>query len=87
MCYSIAGIILNVLVASFGKYVKFNVQKGSTQQPLSLGQLNAFQAFKLMTSQARLGTQTFPPSVAHPRNKKDELYNNIIRFFRTENLL
>ena len=30
MCYSIAGIILNVLVASFGKYIKFNVGKGST---------------------------------------------------------
>ena len=78
---------ISFLVASFGKYVNFNVRKGSTQQPLSLGQLNAFQAFKLMTSQAHLGTQTFPPSVAHPRNKKDELYNNIICFFWTENLL
>jgi len=72
MCYSIADIILSVLVASFGRYVKFNVRKGSTQQLLSLGQLNTFQAFKLMTSQARLGTQTFPPSVATSSSQQEE---------------
>ena len=80
-----AGINVNSLVASFGKYIKVYVHKDSASQcPPSVEQPNAFQI--LMSSQARRSTQTLPPCVAKPRNKKEELHNAIIGFFQAENL-
>lgn len=79
------GIVLYGLVISFGKFVKFYVKKthGSESQPTEL-RPNAFQM--LMSSQARINSSArYPPSVSNPRNKKDELNNAVIAFFKREN--
>ena len=76
---------MDVLVTSFGRYIKFYVHKESASQcPPSVERPNAFQI--LMSSQARKSTQTLPSCVAEPRNKKEELHNAIIGFFQAENL-
>lgn len=69
------------LVASFGKYIKFYVNKEASLPPPP-----PLNAFSIMMSAQRQMCRTLPPLIPQPRNKKEELHNAIIQLLEKDGL-
>lgn len=80
MIYTLVGINVSSLVTSFGKHIKFYVEKqcGSSNPPVD--------AFSIMMSAQRAMCRMLPPLISQPRNKKDDLHNAVIHFLENDRL-
>lgn len=70
------------VIQSFGKFLKFYVRAEATEVAMAPAR-NAFQV--MLGAQRSIDTMKYP-AVLTARNKKDELYNDLLLMFKSKNL-
>ena len=79
------GMRVKHLVATFGPFVRLFINKTVVNEIQSnVTNANRTNAFDVMIeAQRRLSTRTVPEAHKNPRNKKEELFNALIKFIET----
>lgn len=77
-------LVVKEVTSMFGHFIKFRVRAEELEvQAQQVVRTNAFDV--LMRTQRQLQLVCYPPDVS-PRNKKDELYNDILKEFKARGL-
>ena len=79
------GMSLLTIVSSFSQYLKYYLSLETTASSKCIWCIDVINAFDaLMSSLQQLASQQYPNTITSPRNKKDELSNEIVAFFKKE---
>jgi len=72
-------------VSAFGRYIKYYI-KLEREEPAASSRQSQGALDWLMANQSRLSSQKHPKPIENPTNRKQELYNAVINFFKQEKM-